>query len=379
MKRSILATLLPARVSLLIATLAAPSITFAAPATAPAMPAKQAPRTYCGVHCLYAAARIEGRPIEFRDLVTEKYIRDTRGSSLADLVRAAEDHGLHARAVGDLTSRELRAAKHPVILHVKYSDYSKGFDHYVLFAGADGDDALVLDPPKALQKVPFAELAARWDGVGLVVAASPLAAQPIGWQGWQIALGLMVSTAVVGMTWHRYGRRRAPARGMTTEQTLPPRERLWGAVGQCGQLVSLSLIIGILYHSFHSEGILASPAATESIARAHQIGFLDKLDAPGVRQAIEQHAIIIDCRLAADYQAGHLPGAISVPIDAPRETKLKALEGVPRDSRVILYCQSDKCTFAEKVANLMMDQGFTDLALFPGGWLKWVEQGKSGA
>lgn len=51
-------------------------------------PARRQP--YCGLYCLYAAVKLEGKEIRFRDLVKPEYIGSREGSSLQKLRKAAK-------------------------------------------------------------------------------------------------------------------------------------------------------------------------------------------------------------------------------------------------------------------------------------------------
>jgi rhodanese-related sulfurtransferase len=84
--------------------------------------------------------------------------------------------------------------------------------------------------------------------------------------------------------------------------------------------------------------------------------------------------VFIDARLAADYERGHLDGAISVPVDANDTLRQKRTSALPKNSRIVLYCQSAGCKFAERVAVRLLDDGFTNLAIFKGGWTEWTEK-----
>ncbi|MGE5608878.1 MAG: rhodanese-like domain-containing protein [Bacillota bacterium] len=344
--------------------------------TAPAgeSQSRDASGTYCGVYCLYAALQLNDRHAAFSDLIKPEYIGSYRGSTLAELQKAAEDHGLHAQPVGNLTSRELRSSPYPIILHVKSSADSKRYDHYVLCVGADEKDAFIYDPPKAIQRISFPELATRWDGVGLVVSSKPISAHAIFWPTWRLLMGIVVSAAFAAVCWHRGV---SKPRRDEAEWRTPSRQPLSAIVIQCGQLMAFALLIGILYHQLANEGLLAGSSAADKIVRAHEIGFLDKLDVKAVQKAMEQKAVVIDARLPADYIAGHLAGAISIPVSAKPEERLKAVAHVPKASRIVIYCQSDKCPFAGKVASTLLREGYTNIALFPGGWVQWANHSKS--
>jgi 3-mercaptopyruvate sulfurtransferase SseA len=40
----------------------------------------------------------------------------------------------------------------------------------------------------------------------------------------------------------------------------------------------------------------------------------------------------------------------------------------------VLYCQSNKCPYASQIAAWLQQEGYSNLALYPGGWMDWVQQ-----
>jgi rhodanese-related sulfurtransferase len=77
-------------------------------------------------------------------------------------------------------------------------------------------------------------------------------------------------------------------------------------------------------------------------------------------------AVFVDARFSRDFQEGHLDGAINVPVDA-NDTEPQRITGtIPKDSKIVGYCQSKGCGFAEQVALQLRDAGFLNVALYRG-------------
>jgi rhodanese-related sulfurtransferase len=74
-----------------------------------------------------------------------------------------------------------------------------------------------------------------------------------------------------------------------------------------------------------------------------------------------------------------LKGAISVPVDANDVERRKATARMSKDARIVLYCQSAGCKFAETVAVKLVDDGFSNTSIFRGGWAEWVAKNGSTA
>lgn len=71
----------------------------------------------------------------------------------------------------------------------------------------------------------------------------------------------------------------------------------------------------------------------EIMTRAELAGRLRRGDAP----------VVLDVRPVAEYAAGHIPGAISVP---PDEVAAR-LRRLPRDAEVVAYCRGPFCVYAD--------------------------------
>jgi len=322
---------------------------------------------YCGLYCLYSAMKITGRKeVDFRALVKPEYIGSRKGSSLAELKKAAEDSGMYAVPVGKLTSRVLHNCSHPVILHVKSDATSKEYDHYELFLGTENDRAKILNPPGPVRLVPFRELAPRWDGNGLIVSADPIDLGSVFAPARRrFAVYAAIAIAVI-LTVH-YARRWLP------QALLNTRCKLLGlSVAQGAALGIVALSCGMVYHFANDEGFLAHANATASIQEAHQGDFIPKISEKKVHKLLDTDSVFIDARLARDFKTGHLEGAINIPVDANDNDRQKTMVNITKDAHVVVYCQSSGCKFAEKVAIKLIEDGFQNVSIFKGGWREWA-------
>ncbi len=82
--------------------------------------------------------------------------------------------------------------------------------------------------------------------------------------------------------------------------------------------------------------------------------------------------VVIDARLPSRYRAGHLPGAVSLPLrTAAREfAAIEPLLTGP-DQPVLVYCTSRGCDEGLAVARFLQRRGLQRIVLFTGGWTEW--------
>jgi rhodanese-related sulfurtransferase len=104
-----------------------------------------------------------------------------------------------------------------------------------------------------------------------------------------------------------------------------------------------------------ARGYLGDVTALEPVAR-------DEL----FRRLRDEEVLVLDVRPAAEYAAGHIPGAISVPHD-----QLAArLAELPGGVDIVAYCRGRYCVFAPDAVRLLRARGFS-ARLLAGGLPDW--------
>jgi DNA-binding transcriptional ArsR family regulator/rhodanese-related sulfurtransferase len=118
---------------------------------------------------------------------------------------------------------------------------------------------------------------------------------------------------------------------------------------------------------------LADPAVSDlcrsvRTVAEHRLAELDRLvrDHFGDRAAVEPVAmstllklarsrdvIILDTRPVGEYAAGHIAGALSVPIDELQ----RRLRELPRDREYVAYCRGPYCVYADRAVEILRGKG----------------------
>jgi rhodanese-related sulfurtransferase len=111
-------------------------------------------------------------------------------------------------------------------------------------------------------------------------------------------------------------------------------------------------------------------AAVDAYASAIPEGFNAVGDLTAFKDAMTAGAYVIDVREPAEYEEGHIAGAVNIPL---RELG-NSLDKIPTDRQVFLYCQSGHRA-AMGVSSLGL-MGFDNVSAFPPSWNGWTEAGE---
>ncbi|OQY55371.1 MAG: ArsR family transcriptional regulator [Desulfobacteraceae bacterium 4572_88] len=73
-----------------------------------------------------------------------------------------------------------------------------------------------------------------------------------------------------------------------------------------------------------------------------------------LKRVKEGAVTVLDVRPVEEYQAGHLPGALSVPLGRLEEL----LASLPKDQEIVAYCRGPYCVLALKAVEILRKKGF---------------------
>jgi len=324
---------------------------------------------YCGIYCVHRALAAIGKDVSFASLVQSKYIGSPHGSSASELAEAVEDSGGHCYIVAHMSGRALRKTRFPTILHVKSTLDAPKYNHWVLYVGSNGNRAVIYDEMAEATTLEYSDLAARWDGLALIVTREP---ELHAWLYIDTAVPFVVIVGAVTCVALCWG-----AAVLRVSRSMSSKHSLVALISfQSTVLIVIALTLCALYALLNPTGYLSSKQAIASIQRAKLGTFLHSTSLTGVVESQQRslsRAVIIDARNKADYQHGHIDGAVNIPPATKAAECQRRLHGVPRTARIIIYCQSSGCPYSRMTAQTLQDAGYTHLEVFPGGWHEWEQ------
>lgn len=81
-----------------------------------------------------------------------------------------------------------------------------------------------------------------------------------------------------------------------------------------------------------------------------------------VERAERGEVLILDVRPREEFTAGHIPGALSVPLDRLEDT----LARLPQQAQIVAYCRGPYCVLAPQAVERLRARGFTSRRLADG-------------
>jgi rhodanese-related sulfurtransferase len=76
--------------------------------------------------------------------------------------------------------------------------------------------------------------------------------------------------------------------------------------------------------------------------------------------------IVLDVRPVPEYEAGHIPGAVSIPVEQLAER----IGELPGDTEIVVYCRGEYCVLAYDAVRLLNNHGRRAIRLHD-GMLEW--------
>jgi rhodanese-related sulfurtransferase len=85
--------------------------------------------------------------------------------------------------------------------------------------------------------------------------------------------------------------------------------------------------------------------------------------------------LYVDARSQNDYENGHIPGAVSLPMGQFEAGIEFFLNRYPPEQPIVTYCSGRTCEDSHDLAQALSDLGFTNVRIFIDGFLGWEAQG----
>ena len=120
-----------------------------------------------------------------------------------------------------------------------------------------------------------------------------------------------------------------------------------------------------------AQGLISSNPDQNTV---HQPG---KIDSVASAKSIfdKGAAIFVDARSQNDYDNGHIPGAVSLPVGQFEAGIAFFLNRFSPGQPIVTYCSGRTCEDSHNLAEALSDVGFTNVRIFIDGFPAWEAEG----
>ena len=120
-----------------------------------------------------------------------------------------------------------------------------------------------------------------------------------------------------------------------------------------------------------SQGVVTAMAKNDIVIEGIEIGTVDE-----ARQLFDSgEYVFVDARSPEDFEAGHIPGAVSLPVGQSEERVAAFLERYPPEASIITYCSGRTCQDSHHVAEFLLEFGYDNVTVFIDGFPGWEAEG----
>ncbi|BBO68758.1 hypothetical protein DSCA_26880 [Desulfosarcina alkanivorans] len=89
----------------------------------------------------------------------------------------------------------------------------------------------------------------------------------------------------------------------------------------------------------------------------------------------EKNAVFADARHRADFDAGHIKGAVHLYAADPEAWLPAFLSATDPAATIVAYCDGEDCHLAPQLAEILYLNGFVHVSYLKDGWTRWREAG----
>ncbi len=154
-------------------------------------------------------------------------------------------------------------------------------------------------------------------------------------------------------------------------------------IKQSGVLLGTALVLAAAVNTVSPRGIPWQGQWDEAqgVVAADQAALAPTLDfeIPDAAAAHQLHAggqvLFVDSRAADDYRAGHIPGALSLPL-GEFDHRIDAFRSqYAPDQPIVTYCSGRSCQDSHILAQRLFEAGYDNIAVFIDGYPGWAAEG----
>jgi rhodanese-related sulfurtransferase len=125
--------------------------------------------------------------------------------------------------------------------------------------------------------------------------------------------------------------------------------------------ISRNWYFGLLFILLVAVGWLIYKSANKPVAAIEK-----EISVTEAHELYNNGNIILDVRQPEEYEAGHIPGAILIPLD----TLASRLGELPKNEKIVVVCRSGSRSAQGR--DILLTAGFEDVTSMAGGMNEWA-------
>ena len=150
------------------------------------------------------------------------------------------------------------------------------------------------------------------------------------------------------------------------------------AVKEAFILCFIAGVLALIVYAVRPDKIAPAPSASDVAGPGPthpELGYAEISLDDAERLFQDGGAIFADARHAADYDAGHIKGALNLSAADQGAWLSDVLSSTDPATVIVTYCDGQECHLAADLAQLLSVNGFDQVFYLTNGWTRWRESG----
>jgi len=316
----------------------------------------------CGLFSAIRALELLGKPANVDAVWNAKYMSHREGSTPEELRQSVQDLGGHGVLTTGLSALELRSLQFPVISNVKGDLERSVYDHWVCVQPSY--DFVTVYDGAANFDMSYPEFLAKWNGIGLIVSEHDYGMLCVfGVRALGVGTLILIASVVI----RKLGKR-SSTRDESPRRAILNFFAVWVVVEMFGSWIYGTTFLGQMHRNATNNALLSHVHST------HFEGGMKEL----IAAKDEPSHLLIDARHPHDYAAGTIGQAANIPVFADIQAITQFLLAIPKQTPIVVFCQSRQCSYNTVVGNRLVKIGFSNVTVVSEGYVEFMAQSQSG-
>lgn len=149
-----------------------------------------------------------------------------------------------------------------------------------------------------------------------------------------------------------------------------------GLFRQASVILITALMLGMGTNALRPKGLPMGSVESEGPQAGSEAAPRTTIALEEARKLKDQgRAIFVDARSAAEFAAGHIPGAVSLPWQQVDERFMDVANRLENAQEIVTYCDGASCRLSHDLAGFLKEMGFSRVRVLVNGWSLWRQAG----